>query len=144
MLLIHKKRGLGAGKLNGAGGKVDPGESPLEAACREFEEELGARPVDPVKLGEVAFEVLDGPSIRIHVFRVERVEGEPRETEEAVPVWCPIDDLPYERMWEDDRYWLPLLVSGRPFRASALFREDELLGVDVRTPPDPAARGFRP
>lgn len=133
MLLIHKKRGLGAGKLNGAGGKVDPGESPRDAACREFEEELGARPLDADKLGEVAFEVLDGPSILIHVFRAERVEGEPRETEEAIPVWCPMDDLPYDRMWADDRYWLPLLVRGRPFRAFALFRGEELLGVNVQS-----------
>ncbi|MGD2110491.1 MAG: NUDIX domain-containing protein, partial [Phycisphaerae bacterium] len=40
ILLIRKKRGLGAGKINGPGGRVDPGETPREAAIREVQEEL--------------------------------------------------------------------------------------------------------
>jgi len=131
MLLINKKRGLGAGKVNAAGGKVDPGETPLQAAVREFEEELVARPVDPRKLGEIAFEVIDGPSIRIHVFRADEIRGEPQETEEAIPLWAPLSDLPFDRMWEDDRYWLPLLVENRPFNARTVFEGDRLLGYEV-------------
>lgn len=131
ILLIHKKRGIGAGKLNGAGGKVDPGESCLEAAVREFEEELRARPVDPLKLGEVGFDVVNGESLHIHVFRADAVEGEPAETDEAVPVWTPVDDIPYDRMWEDDRYWLPHLLEGRPFEAFARFDGDRMLECQV-------------
>jgi 8-oxo-dGTP pyrophosphatase MutT (NUDIX family) len=131
MLLIHKKRGLGAGKLNGAGGKVDPGESPLEAAVREFEEELEARPIDPEKFGEVAFDVVDDDSILIHVYRADRLAGDPAETDEATPVWVELDAIPYDRMWADDRHWLPLLVEGRTFRVWTRFRGDELLEVDV-------------
>ncbi len=139
MLMIEKKRGLGAGKINAAGGKVDPGETPLQAAQREFEEELIARPLEPRKLGEIAFEVLDGPSIRIHVFRSDEIRGEPQETEEAIPVWAPLDDLPFDRMWADDRYWLPLLVEDRPFRVRTVFRGDALLGYEVIELDDPPA-----
>ena len=32
VLLIRKKRGLGAGKFNGPGGRIEPGETPLQAA----------------------------------------------------------------------------------------------------------------
>ena len=137
ILLIHKKRGIGAGKLNGAGGKVDPGESALQAAVREFREELRAHPVAPRKLGEVGFEVVDGESIRIHVFRADALEGEPVETDEAVPVWTPVDDIPYDRMWADDRYWLPHLLENRPFEAFARFEGDRMLDCRV-TPLDPA------
>ena len=136
ILFIHKKRGIGAGKLNGAGGKVDPGESPLGAAVREFEEELRARPIAPRKLGEVAFDVLNGISILIHVFRADALEGEPSETDEAVPVWAPVDDIPYDRMWADDRYWLPHLLENRSFEAFARFDGDELLDCEVRWPAD--------
>ena len=136
VLLIHKKRGLGAGKLNAPGGKVDAGETPREAAIREFEEELGARPLRPERAGVVAFEVVDGPSIRIHVFRSDDVEGEPIETDEAIPVWRPRDHIPYDAMWEDDRYWLPLVLERRPFHVRTLFHGDRLLGIEVRTPAD--------
>lgn len=138
VLLIHKKRGLGAGKLNAAGGKVDDGEAPAEAAIREFIEELGARPIDPRKVGEVAFHVIEGDSILIHVFRAEALEGDPVETAEATPCWVPVDDIPYDRMWADDRYWLPLLLEGRTFGALTVFDDDRLLGVEVRTPLGPA------
>lgn len=41
--LIEKKRpGWQAGKLNGIGGHVEPGEEPLAAMVREFKEETGA------------------------------------------------------------------------------------------------------
>lgn len=133
VLLIRKKRGLGAGKLNAPGGKVDPGETPREAAIREFEEEVGARPHDPEKVGELAFHVVEGDAIRIHVFRSDDVEGEPVETAEAVPIWRDRDEIPYDDMWEDDRYWLPLLLERRRFHVRTLFDGDRLLGVEVRT-----------
>ncbi len=138
ILLIDKKRGIGAGKLNGAGGKVEPGESTLEAATREFREELGARPVAPRKVGEVGFEMLGAMAIRIHVFRSDALEGEPVETSEATPVWTPIDDIPYDRMWEDDRHWLPHVIEDRPFEAYARFEGDHMAHCRVARLPDTA------
>ena len=136
ILLIRKKRGIGAGKLNGAGGKVDPGEDSLQAAVREFEEELGARPIAPRKLGEVGFDVVDDVSILIHVFRSDAMEGEPVETDEATPLWAPVDDIPYDRMWADDRHWLPHLLENRRFEAFARFDGDRMLDCQVtRLPP---------
>ena len=43
-LLIRKKRGLGAGKINAPGGRVDPGETVEQCAVREVQEELGVTP----------------------------------------------------------------------------------------------------
>ena len=44
VLLIHKKTGLGAGKINGPGGRIDPGETPRQCAIREVQEELCVTP----------------------------------------------------------------------------------------------------
>ena len=46
VLLIRKKRGLGAGKYNGPGGRLEPGETALACAVREVEEELCITPRD--------------------------------------------------------------------------------------------------
>lgn len=131
ILLIHKKRGLGAGKVNGAGGKVDPGETPLHAAEREFAEELCARPVGVAKRGELLFHVLDDDSIHVHVFRASGLVGTLRETDEAVPMWVPVPAIPYERMWEDDRFWMPHFVAGRQFEIRTVFAGDRLLDHEL-------------
>jgi 8-oxo-dGTP diphosphatase len=42
--LIEKRQpAWQAGRMNGIGGKVEPGETPLDAMVREFEEEAGVR-----------------------------------------------------------------------------------------------------
>lgn len=41
VLLMRKKRGHGAGRINAPGGKLEPGETPLECAIRETREETG-------------------------------------------------------------------------------------------------------
>ncbi len=135
ILLIHKRRGLGAGRVNAPGGRIDVGESPVAAAIREFTEELAVRPTGVRKCGEILFQVLDGLSIRIHVFKGNGCTGEPRETSEAIPFWTPVDNVPYEQMWAGDRHWLPLLLHDSNFEARVLFAGDQLLGHEIEVMP---------
>jgi 8-oxo-dGTP diphosphatase len=131
ILLIEKKRGLGAGKINGPGGKIDAGETPLEAAVRETEEELCITPTAPRKLGELQFSMSDCPHIHCHVYRADDYTGTPTETDEAVPVWTAIDAIPYQRMWEDDQHWLPILLKDQSFLGRFVFESDRLLWSEV-------------
>jgi 8-oxo-dGTP diphosphatase len=131
ILLIEKKRGLGAGKINGPGGKIDAGETPLEAAVRETEEELCITPIAPRKLGELQFSMSDCPHIHCHVYRADVYTGTPTETDEAVPVWSAIDAIPYQRMWEDDQHWLPILLKDQSFLGRFVFESDRLLWSEV-------------
>lgn len=133
ILLIVKKRGLGAGKVNGPGGKIDAGESPLQSAVRETQEELCVTPVNPRKCGELRFAMTMSPHILCHVFRADDVIGDPQETEEAVPLWTDVKAIPYERMWEDDRHWLPYLLCERGFLGRFVFREETMQSMDLRT-----------
>ena len=133
ILLIEKKRGLGAGKINGPGGKIDLGETPLQAAIRETQEELLITPHAPLKLGELHFSMSDCPDIHCYVYRAEDYSGTPTETEEAVPVWAEIDAIPYHRMWEDDRHWLPLLINEQAFRGRFIFEGEHLQWSEVST-----------
>ncbi len=131
LLLIHKKLGLGAGKINGPGGRLDPGETPRQAAIREVQEELVVTPTGIRKAGELLFQFTNGHAIHVYVFTASGIHGRPKETREAVPIWIPEDELPYHRMWADDRVWVPLLLENRPFEGRFLFDDDILLGCDM-------------
>jgi 8-oxo-dGTP diphosphatase len=131
ILLIHKKRGLGAGKINGPGGRIDPGEEPEQCAIREVQEELLVTPTGIEPAGDLKFQFADGFSIHGYVFKASGCEGEPRETGEAIPLWTPLDKIPYDRMWADDRIWLPLMLAGRTFSGRFLFDGDAMLGYEM-------------
>ncbi len=116
VLLIHKKRGLGAGKINGPGGRIELGETPAQAAIRETREEVGLDIPSVDWSGELHFQFADGYSLLCSVFTA-RPDGllEPIETDEAKPLWCSVDAIPYEQMWQDDQLWFPHLLAGRGF-----------------------------
>ena len=137
VLLIRKKRGLGAGKINGPGGRVEPGETPRDAAVRELHEEVGlvAAAGDATFHGELRFQFVDGYSMHVHVFRTESFEGEPIETDEAIPMWTPLDALPFDAMWADDRLWLPHALAGQRVDGEFLFDGDALLDHALRLSP---------
>lgn len=127
VLLIHKKKGLGAGKINGPGGRIEAGETPLEAAVREVEEELCITPLGVEFCGELKFQFIDGFSIHGYVYRADDLRGEPQETEEAIPLWTPLEAIPYERMWADDRIWVPMMLAHQLFEGRFIFDADSLL-----------------
>ena len=131
ILLIRKKRGLGQGKVNGPGGRIESGESVLDCARREVEEELRVTPIGLRCHGELCFEFIDGYAIHVTVFSADGCLGEAAETEEAVPLWTPLDRIPYDEMWEDDRIWLPLLIAGDGFRGRFVFDDDVMLDSKI-------------
>ena len=131
VLLIHKKRGIGAGKINGPGGKLENGESPLEGAIREVEEELCITPHAPEEVGLLRFAFRDGLHLKCHVFRSPGFDGEPTETDEAIPEWFDFEAIPYDRMWADDILWLPGMLAGRRFEAWFEFDEETMLSQRI-------------
>lgn len=128
VLLIRKKRGLGAGKINGPGGKIDPGETSEQCAIRETQEELGVTAIAPVKHGELWFQFVDGLSLHVDVWVATRYEGTAIETDEAIPLWTPLTQLPFDEMWADDRFWLrEVVVERQKFVGRFDFDNDTML-----------------
>jgi 8-oxo-dGTP diphosphatase len=127
ILLIHKKTGLGAGKINGPGGRIDPGETALHGAIREVQEELCVTPSGVREAGELYFQFIDGYALHGSVFRAGGFAGNLCETREAAPLWTPLGSIPYERMWADDILWLPLMLAGKGFRGYFIFDGDTML-----------------
>ena len=141
MLLGMKKRGFGAGRWNGFGGKVEKGETIEEAMRREVFEEASIDVVDAEEVGVLEFEfkeskTLHGVSdiLETHIFRATQFVGEPKEGEEMRPQWFDVRDIPYKQMWSDDIYWLPLLLEGKKFEGRVLFgSKDEVLKSSIKS-----------
>lgn len=135
LLLAMKKRGFGAGNWNGTGGKIEPGETPLQAAVRETQEEIGVTPRNLQLVGRLRFFLHDQPDFEhyCHVFVATDWDGEPSESEEMRPQWFEISAIPYHHMWADDPIWLPLLLDGKLFQGSVTVDGDRIIKQDIKT-----------
>lgn len=113
VLLIMKKRGVGAGKWNGPGGKVDQGESVEQSIIREVKEETGLTVSDLKNKGVLEFVCPTHPEIesRCHIFITRDFAGETIESEECYSQWHNLDNIPFEQMWDSDIIWFKKLIS---------------------------------
>lgn len=127
LLLLKSKGKFGEGFWNAPGGKVEPGETPQQAAKREVLEETGLSIVDARYAGYLEFYFGPGkkePDWIAQVFKTSSFSGEMKQSEEGVLRWFNKWNIPYEHMWEDDRHWLPLLILGKKFSGTFEFTPD--------------------
>jgi len=128
ILLAMKKRGFGAGRYNGYGGKLHKGESIKEAALRELAEEAEVTSANLVEAGVLNFN-FEGKdeSLEVHLFRDGNFSGEARETEEMKPEWFAHSEIPFDSMWPDDKYWLPIFLEGKNIDGTFWFKDENTL-----------------
>ena len=138
VLLGLKKRGFGAGRFNGFGGKVESDETIEEAAQRELTEEAQITAQDLQKLGMLTFIFENNVDIlNVHIFKVENFEGEIGESEEMTPQWFPLHEVPFAHMWKDDQFWFPYFLENRKFIGCFAFdSQDEILDYKLREAPE--------
>ena len=130
LLLAMKKRGFGVGKWNGVGGKLDSRKGDkniVEAAVRETEEEIGVKvkELERVAVLNFYFPYNRAWDQNVHVFLVKDWEGEPKETEEMMPKWFKTEEIPFGKMWDDDKFWLPKVLGGKKVKGKFVFKEGE-------------------
>jgi 8-oxo-dGTP pyrophosphatase MutT (NUDIX family) len=139
ILLALKKRGFGQGLWNGAGGKVEPGETIEQAARRECFEEIGVTLGGLEPVAELTFINQDQADNLVSVFFCRRWTQTPIETEEMRPQWFKLSRIPYAQMWPDDKHWLPRALSGEKLRGTFYFDASNRL-IDFRLTALPAAK----
>ena len=129
-----KKRGFGAGRWNGFGGKLEAGETIEEAAKREIHEESGIEVGSLEKLGVLDFEFENNLEIlEVHIFKCRDFTGSPQESEEMRPAWFNINEIPFKEMWPDDVYWFPLFLKNKKFTGKFLFDDkDNMLKREIK------------
>ena len=137
VLLATKKRGFGANRWNGVGGKIDHkgGESIEDALKRETFEEIGVKIKKFSKVAKLDFKFKFTPEFNqiVHTYFVKEWEGNPKESEEMKPKWFRPKDIPFKKMWSDDIFWIPKVIAGKLLNARFLFGEkDKVLEKDVK------------
>ncbi len=116
ILLAMKKRGYGVDRWNGVGGKQNRDEDIRQTAIRECQEEIKVKPLEFKEMASLIFtsaESKEDYGQRVIVFTCKVWQGNPTETEEMAPKWFNLDNIPYTKMWPDDKYWLPQVIQGK-------------------------------
>ncbi len=129
VLLGMKKRGFGVDKYNSFGGKFDPSKDKTieDTAIRELGEESGlcSKLEHLTKAAEIDFYFPHKPEYdqTVHIYTISIFSGKPQETEEMVFKWFNRNEIPYPQMWDDDKYWLPLVLEGKCLNATVIFKD---------------------
>ena len=127
ILLAQKKRSFGEGKFNGVGGKAEVGETIEQTMLRETKEEIGVVPKKYKLVGTIDFdEYMKGERVleTMFIYVASDYEGEPVESDEMRPAWFDLDKIPYDKMFPDDRLWLPEVLAGKTVSGTFVFDED--------------------
>ena len=114
VLLQYKRRGFGAGKWNGPGGKVESGETSEQAVVREVKEETGLDVKNVEKMAELEFVFIGKEEWNqaADVYVAKNFSGEILASDEGELKWFKLDEIPYDEMWDDDPHWLPKVLAG--------------------------------
>ncbi len=126
VLLGHKKTGFGKGKTVGIGGSLEQGETAIQAVVRECEEEIFVTPIEPKAVATIDyyFPYIENPESwnqRAYVYLATQWQGEPKESDEIKPQWFGFSEIPFDKMWDDAKFWLPRILKGETLKASFTF-----------------------
>lgn len=127
VLLGEKKRGFAKGTLNGIGGKQDPNETIRQAMVRECIEEIGVKPTRYELVGKIDFDTYykgEHINMNMHIYKCYEYVGTITETDEIRPIWYNINNIPFERMLQDDLLWLPDILKGNKIIGKVKFDKD--------------------
>lgn len=128
ILLCMKKRGFWVGKYNGAWWKVEDWETIAQGASRELFEETWVK-ISYEKLEKVwffHFSFRNKPEWdqEVTLFISKNYSWKIEETEEMRPEWFNTNEIPFDKMWDDDKIWMPRILKWEKVEYSFLFDED--------------------
>ena len=116
VLLGEKKRGFAIGKLIGIGGKQDRGETIEQTMIRETQEEIGLTPTNYKQVGLILFDTYykgEHRNLILNIFFANEYQGKECETDEILPMWFDRNNIPYDKMLEDDILWMESVLAGK-------------------------------
>ncbi len=141
ILLWLKKSWFWKGNFLWIWWKVEKFETVEQATVREFIEETAAKPINLKKVWVLNFyfPYVDTPdkwNQQVHVYTTMEWENGISESEEIRPQWFRKNEIPFDLMWDDNKYWFPFLLNGEKFSGDFIFNKDlkvEKYNIKVET-----------
>jgi 8-oxo-dGTP diphosphatase len=133
-LMVHrtkKANDIHAGKWNGLGGKLEPGETPEECVIREVLEESGLSIQNPKYCGLLIFPAFKGNDWYVFVFTATEFSGGLIESPEGNLDWIPDEKIVDLNLWESDPIFMPWIREGKFFSAKFTYEGDVMREYDV-------------
>ncbi len=123
LLQLKNIKKFGGGKWNAPGGKLKEGETPEEGVIREVFEETGLQIKKPNLRGKIFFVFAENGEYNqeVYIFYANSFSGKEKANEEGELKWFGQNSIPIEKMWPDDKYWLPIFLQGKKFTAKFYF-----------------------
>ena len=128
---IKKVNDVHAGKWNGLGGKLEPGESPEQCIIREVREEAGLEIICPRYHGLLIFADFAGDDWFVWVFTADEFSGDLIESSEGRLKWVPDEEVTFLNLWPSDQVFMPWLKTGKIFSARLQYHGEEMFGHEV-------------
>ncbi len=136
VLLGKKKKGFGQGKYVGIGGKIEKGETAKEAVIREVKEEIGVElekeNIEEVGVLRFIFPKKPSWSQEVVCFVTKRWQKAPKESEEIKPVWVEKDKIPFDKMWDDAKYWLPFVLNEKKLQGTFVYEKGKVVEYCIK------------
>ena len=131
-LMLHrvKKKGdIHQDKYNGLGGKIEPGEAPLQCAKREVLEESGLTAKKVTFKGNLFFPEFDKQNRdwQVYLYRVDEFEGELLfESAEGKLEWFSNKEVLDLNLWEGDKIFIPYVYGPQIIEGIFRYKDGKL------------------
>lgn len=134
-LMLHrvkKENDVHAGKWNGLGGKLMPGESPEDCVIREVHEESGLKIKNPHLRGILTFPKFSkNEDWYVFVYTANQFSGQLISSPEGDLEWIPDEKLNSLNLWAGDYHFLDWMRQNKFFSAKFLYQDGRLKSHSV-------------
>lgn len=134
VLLSSRKKGFAKNLWTGYYGSLPEGGPINEYIKDSLLNEVGIKCKNCEKSGILNFHFEEvGNFLEMHIFNVRKFSGNIIENKNVKFKWFKKDKIPYDKMWAEDKIWLPMLLEGKKFEGTVYFSNNRrLLHHDIK------------